>query len=379
MFGLTKILKMCKTSYFPAGIFAAVLFWHFAQTEYNAENYIFWHMAFYILFALNLIFISVVKQTKPAFLLLWTAAVYITVNNIKHQYGVEGLHLPVCHTLLILLPLNWIFFTIRDETGFYDIRNFYALCAVLLQFFAAENAGAFLPQSAQQWLPEFILGEWIAAGIFLLFYTSTANNIKLTSTFYAFLCLGTAVANADSVSSSLFFCSAVFLLCSGTVHNFVYTYFRDDLTGINSRKTYERHALKTFPLKYSLGVICIDDYAKLLKVFGTRRINHLIKMVIKKINDQETGALLYRYNADEFILIFKNEDKKQSYEYLENIRRSIAGAEFVLDRKTTVKITVSAGVSEKKRSDADAFAVLERTREVLQKAYKFTQNITSKA
>ena len=102
-------------------------------------------------------------------------------------------------------------------------------------------------------------------------------------------------------------------------------------------------------------------------------------MIIKKIQELDTGAVLYRYHDDEFILVFKNEDKKQSYEYLETIRRAVAGAEFVLDRRQVVKVTISAGVSEKKRSDANVDVVLERTREVLQKAYKFTQNITSKA
>ena len=100
---------------------------------------------------------------------------------------------------------------------------------------------------------------------------------------------------------------------------------------------------------------------------------------MKIILSTSYGAEIYRYSEDEFILIFKNEDKKQCFEYLEEIRRSIAGSEFVLNSKRIVKITVSAGVSEKKRSDADADTVLMRTREAVQRTYKFTQNMTSKA
>ena len=44
-----------------------------------------------------------------------------------------------------------------------------------------------------------------------------------------------------------------------------------------------------------------------------------------------------------------------------------------------VKITISAGVSEKKRSDADYDAVLTRTRDAVQRTYKFTQNMTTMA
>ena len=158
----------------------------------------------------------------------------------------------------------------------------------------------------------------------------------------------------------------------------VYCYFKDRLTGLYSLNTYLRHS-KNFPLKYSLGVICIDDYLKLLKVFGVRQTNLLIKMLVSKIKDVSMGADIYRYNDDEFILIFKNEDKKQCIEYLETIRRNIAGSEFVLNSKRVVKITISAGVSEKKRSDADVEPVLMRTREAVQRTYKFTQNMTSKA
>jgi diguanylate cyclase (GGDEF)-like protein len=91
------------------------------------------------------------------------------------------------------------------------------------------------------------------------------------------------------------------------------------------------------------------------------------------------GAEIYRYNEDEFVLIFYNEDKKKSFEYLENIRRSIASSEFVINSKQSVRMTISSGVSEKKRSDADADAVLLRAREAFQKTYKFTQNVTSMA
>lgn len=115
-------------------------------------------------------------------------------------------------------------------------------------------------------------------------------------------------------------------------------------------------------------------------VYGARKTDMLTKMIVNKIQEADTGAAIYRYNDDEFILIFKNENKKQGREYLENIRRSIAGSEFMLGRKPVKEvITISAGISEKKRSDADAEVVLTRTREKVQKAYKFTQNLTSEA
>ena len=78
--------------------------------------------------------------------------------------------------------------------------------------------------------------------------------------------------------------------------------------------------------------------------------------------------------------VFRNEDKNESFERLEKIRRSIASAEFVLNnRKKTVKLTVSTCVSEKKRSDANSIEVLFRAHKTLQKANEFSHNISSKA
>ena len=103
-------------------------------------------------------------------------------------------------------------------------------------------------------------------------------------------------------------------------------------------------------------------------------------MITMRLQDTETENPIYRYSEDEFVIIFKNEDKKESFERLENIRRAVASAEFMLGkRQKGLKLTVSCCVSEKKRSDDNSIEVLIRTRKALQKAYQFTQNVTSKA
>ena len=74
------------------------------------------------------------------------------------------------------------------------------------------------------------------------------------------------------------------------------------------------------------------------------------------------------------------EIKNEAYEKTEQIRRGIAGTEFCLrGYNKPIKLTVSGAVSEKKRSDADAVEVIYRANKALQKANRFTQNITTKA
>ena len=102
--------------------------------------------------------------------------------------------------------------------------------------------------------------------------------------------------------------------------------------------------------------------------------------MVGKIIEEAGDENLYRYSNSEFIIIYKNESKKESFEHLEQIRRAIASAEFVLNnRKKSIKLTVSTCVSEKKRSDANAIEVLYRIHKTLQKANEFSHNISSQA
>ena len=89
------------------------------------------------------------------------------------------------------------------------------------------------------------------------------------------------------------------------IYSFVLAYFKDSLTGVYSNHTFIRHAAK-FPVKYSLGIICIDDYAKLLRVFKPIYLEKILKMAVNKIEELSMGAEIYRYHDDEFILVFYN-------------------------------------------------------------------------
>ena len=90
--------------------------------------------------------------------------------------------------------------------------------------------------------------------------------------------------------------------------------------------------------------------------------------------------MLFRCTPDEFVIIFPQAEKGTSYNRLDEIRRQIAASEFILPRiKKPVKLTVSCSIADKKRSDSNVSDVFIRAHRALQKTYKFTQNITSKA
>ena len=178
---------------------------------------------------------------------------------------------------------------------------------------------------------------------------------------------------------SLFFLAAVLILLLSSLYYVYYSRSRDEDLGIPNSRAFCREAENKYPLKYSIALMYIDEYERLLKRFGRRKMLLLKKMFLKRINKTNAGILVYNYKADAFILAFMNANAAESFEKAEEVRRILAKSVFVFNENNHLQLTVSQCVSEKKRSDADAAAVLVRAEENLQKACRFTRNITIKA
>jgi len=379
--GLAK--KMFSTTvdiFLPAILFASCVFYYCdIATSFEVRQAQFFHNIFLGLCSLWALYLFFAKQSKDTILMLFTICLYIGLNALKQKH-LHSFDKTLEYQLLsIFVLINWFLYL---ATSFFKLAkkyDFYLLLILLSEATLIENA-RFLPiETFDSGLKLAVLLCWLCAILGYIIYVSIFPNIKNYGLFFAFLCIWLGFFNSEtSLGLSLYFSFAVLILLITTIHQDIYCYFKDSCTGVYSLNSYLRKS-KNLPLKYSLGVVCIDDYVKLLKVFKEHYVNIIVKLVVKQIRKIAPNADIYRYNEDEFILIFKNVDKKQCFEYLEEIRRLIAGSEFVLSSKRTVKITVSAGVSEKKRSDADADTVLMRTREADQRTYKFTQNMTSKA
>ena len=299
---------------------------------------------------------------------------------------------PLYQWICLLLPINlFLIKNIPDtvdlsltDTGRkklskkYSLRNFYILCAFLLQATIVENfyISGFnnLPESFS--LIGFMFS--VVFLIYLLIFISIYPSVKNNAFFFASLLIlwGTFAAASSPFSFSFSFLGAVFIIFTANIHFSLSNYFRDDVTGVYSANSFKKHDAKKFPPKYTVAFFYIDNYNKILNFFGQTQTNKLTKMVIKRISSLNLPALTYRLRPDEFCFVFFDTDVRQAYELIEEMRRLVACTEFVLSSKKILKITITPVVSEKRRSDADAFAVLMRMHENFYQKYKFTQNMT---
>ena len=326
------------------------------------------------------------NQKQPVFFILFVALSYILINFFKNFFGENFATSAYYINLCFFLPINLLIFGFLPQNKLLNKSNVFLLLAIFIQF----SINEFLGRADFKINLRLFNGhiENISSLGFILFIITSVSFLIKASYSGRILCYASLFSSLNILFGMLysntptalpiFFCSAAITLLISIIFDIYYSIHKDILTGLPSRYSYILSS-SNFPLKYSIGVVSIDNYIQMQNIFGRRDRDMLVRMIASKITEEHTPENVFRYNEDEFVLIFKNENKKESFEHLEKIRRSVASAEFILhNRRKGIKLTVSTCVSEKKRSDANSMEVLYRIRKNLQKANEFSHNISSK-
>lgn len=383
---LRQILPLMHNSWLPAALLLTAVcgYMLFEPLDNAVQN--FFHAAFYFFNLAGVLLLARANRNRPLFFVIVMTLAYMTVNWLKYNHGVIYYLTPAYY--------NLVFFTATGLLFFYFLPNRPLLSADTVNFliiiFAAVSLGESLSASEIKLdfspfinfgcgLQIFDLSVfWIMISVMLL-HASIKDTILEVSMAFAVVEIMAGFYFSDRPDIlSLFFAAASLTIFSGIVRHLFFIARKDPATGLGKGRAFIAAASR-LPHKYGLGIICIDDYKHLRQAFRKSGLNDIVLMISKKIRALEPDAMLFRCTPDEFVIIFPNAEKETSFKRLDEIRRQIAAAEFVLPRiKRPLKITVSCSITEKKRSDkvSDVFI---RAHRILQKTYKFTQNITSQA
>ncbi len=382
-----RTLPLIKNIFIPAAILTAAVFAFYGFPQISFDSLLGIHILFYVAVVINFGILLFFNQSKPVFFLLLAAMNYALINHIKLAYPASFAETPLFINICFFTPFYLLFFAFLPEKRL--LTNFNAaimllFCAqyAVIEHLSREEISLSWEIYASQ-APMGSTGQILfAAAAFILFYrTLFQGRIFDYGLFFATIEIGLGFYYADSAAAlTIFFTAAALTVLAAVIADIYHDTHFDSLTGLGSRKAFMIDA-KNFPIKYSLGLVCIDDYQPLAKMLGRRGRNILTRLVADIIREKEPEERIYRYSEDEFILILNiGEDKNATFNRLENIRRAVASSAFFLPhKKRPIKITVSASVSDKKRSDADVYEVLARTRKALQKTLSFSHNVTSKA
>lgn len=380
-----KVIPTLKNMLLPAFLTGAGIIYFYAKREIPHASQLTLHHLFYTVSFISFLILLYFRKGTAVFFILTATLSYTLINYIKIVTSENFQTSAAFVNLSFFIPLNLLIFYFWPQKQLLKKQNIYLLLFIFAQYAIGEQfyrhniSLSFSPFTDNTPL-SFL--SWCVFGIALISFFVRAT---LTGRIYDYALFFSAVNilfgfyyAASASALTIFYClSGVIILIATIIYIYNDTY-KDELTGFSSRTAFMLQ-MTGFPLKYSVGIIKIDNYDTLRIAFRKRGLNKLMQMIALRINSCETDANIYRYGPDELVAIFKNEDKNAAYAKMEQIRRSVASASFVLSNfRKPIKLTITASISEKKRSDATAMEVVARTYKALSETIKFSQNVTSK-
>jgi diguanylate cyclase (GGDEF)-like protein len=192
----------------------------------------------------------------------------------------------------------------------------------------------------------------------------------------------------------LFITAAALTLTIGVLQDSHNMAFRDDLTGLSSRRALNER-LMDLGRCYVIAMLDVDYFKDFNDAYGHDVGDQVLKMVAAKISRVMGGGKPFRYGGEEFTVIFPRHRLPVTIPYLEEVRKSIAEYRLVLrDRSRpkeacegikwrgsgegeSVSVTISIGVAESDNRSTPA-EVLREADQALYRAKRKGRNMLSK-
>ena len=377
---LEKYLPTISNMLVPASIFAFGLFSFLINDGFSFADSKIFHWSFYALVFTNLVILLNFNLGCTLFSTIIISIGYISINYLKNRYGNNYFETIWYEMLCILIPLNLLASYLYYSKKFLSRKSLWILIIILIEYSIVEQLGY---NNINLKLAINNINVIALIGFVVLILWTLTNSIKTGkmldySFLYSSISVGLGIYYSSNFSGlSLFFFMSQLFLSIYLVYSLSYNHFYDETTGIYSRNSYLIQS-KNFPLKYSLGIVSIDNYDKLGISFGTKKQRIITSLIVEVLQTLITDQVIFRYAPDQFIILYKTMDKKEAFTHLDEIRRSIARMSFSWSKnQKSIKLTVSCSVADKKRSDAGAVEVLMRADKAMRKTLKFSHNVTS--
>lgn len=351
------------------------------------------------LFAVGIIFTAQFSRSRYTLLILGLLGYYLVVqqqlvtNNwlMEHQ---QWIFLSAIFSLSFLVKVK--------DRSLLSIHGLLRIAAILLCIVLAKS-----------WL---FLSEYLVAQTLLLGFSSQLSaNITITfpllliSVYVLYQSLRYPSLLIASLLTSLFVGSLAYfqqlmlplsvMLTLLLAHYIVvvvidsyYLAYRDELTGIPSRRALNQYAL-SLGRRYCVAMVDIDHFKKFNDSYGHDIGDQVLKLVAAKLATVAEGGKAFRYGGEEFTLIFPRKTIEGATPELERIRQLIADYKIIIrhpvrkskkargskpaEQTKTVSVTVSMGVSA--REDKQGFEqVVKVADQALYRAKKKGRNNVSR-
>jgi len=235
----------------------------------------------------------------------------------------------------LLLPLNFVAFSIQKEKGF----SFSALAPAALALFVEAVVVAVLcrPEAASasraihhssQALPLAFPTQWaFAAGALILLirfflFRKPAESGLLWALAASFLAL--RFGGIGQIPTA-YFAIAAFVLAGAIVETSYLLAYHDELTTLPSRRAFH-DALLRLEHPYSIAMVDIDHFKRCNDTHGHDVGDQVLRMVAARLSRVSGGGEAYRCGGEEFAILFPGKTTADVLEHLETLRSDIEGS-----------------------------------------------------
>jgi diguanylate cyclase (GGDEF)-like protein len=314
----------------------------------------------------------------------------------------------------LLVPLDFILLTWIPER---TLRREHLIGIAAVLFFQSTFVAVFARPDQPEWsllhfslirayhlrLPQPALLMFVAALGILLWRVLRFHKAIDHGLFWSLLtaCIGLEAGGA-SKSGTAYFATSGLILASCIVENSYSLAYRDELTGLRSRRAFN-DALAVLKPPYAIAAVDIDHFKSINDTYGHDSGDQVLRLVASRLAGVSGGGESYRVGGEEFTILFPARNAQEIFAHLELLRMNIESCSFRLrknedrrktpresDRRTAaaskpktkaparpasgaLSVTVSIGIAES-RSNASVEQIIEQADKALYSAKQGGRN-----
>jgi len=347
---------------------------------------------------------------------LTLAALFLAERAVVFFSGGRAATGGISHTafalVALLLPINFVFFSLLEERGFaapaIGTRLFVLFIqSVLAAAICGPDAG-----SDHKWLyvslvnpgwftrtkiPQLALLSFLA-GLMTLIFRFLSSRKPVESGFFWSLLATLAALQVGGVGkmATAYLGTAALILLASVIETSYLMAYHDELTGVPARRAFNE-AILALEAPYAIAVVDIDHFKKFNDTYGHETGDHVLRLVAARLSRVTGGGKTYRCGGEEFSIIFAGLSAREAASHLELLRESVEQSTFRVrnpddrrsiprgpDRRTNTKklrrpkplrtidteggITVSMGVAEPATGGEDVNQVIRLADQALYRA-----------
>jgi len=313
----------------------------------------------------------------------------LSERGLFYLFHIQGIDEVVKHTafatMAVLLPVNFIFFSMMRERGIFTFTGLWRASVILLQvplvaliaYYHPEKVVVFfnynlLSPRALQCTP-IPQGALIVIGLgFTFFLIHFMYNRKPMESgfFWALLTAVIALSQTKEHFVTVYFATAGLILVISLIETAYAMAYQDELTSLPARRALKEYLLK-LGNEYTIAMLDIDHFKKFNDTHGHDVGDQVLRMVASKLAAVSGGGKAFRYGGEEFTLVFSEKSLGETTPHLEELRETIASSRFTLrgskrprkkprtiipggGERKKLSVTVSIGVAEQKNNQKSA-------------------------